>query len=323
MLVLTADETREHLPFPETIGAIEEMFKGACQVPLRHVHSVDAPKGNSTWLLMPAWQHGGRFGVKIVAVHPHNRQSGLPALNSTYTLFDANNGQPLAHLDGNELTSRRTAAASALAARFLSRPSAARLLVVGAGRVASLIPDAYRAVREIRKIRIWDVDPGLAMGLAESLRARGMDAEQVDDLEAAVSESDIVSCATLATRPLIQGDWLRPGMHLDLIGSFTPDMREADDGCFLRSEVYVDTDEAVKKSGDLLGPIQSGALQPSRIRATLSQLCRDPGRGRRNDQEITLFKAVGTALEDLAAASLAYDAGLPGQRLPRRTALNG
>lgn len=312
MMILNAEETRERLPFPEMIEAINTMFKEGCTVPPRHVHSVGSPDGATTWLLMPAWQYGGRLGVKVVSICPHNSKSGLPALNSTFTLFDARNGVPLAHLDGNEITSRRTAAASALAARFLSRSDATRLLVVGAGRVASLIPDAYRAVREIRQVWVWDIDPSLAESLAGRLRDKGWDARRAHDLPAAVARADIISCATLSTEPLVLGAWLQPGTHLDLIGSFTPEMRETDAECLARGRVFVDTEEAGAKSGDLVQPIRNGVLGLDQIQATLSELCGDPARGRRGESEITVFKAVGSALEDLAVASLAYD-GQPGK----------
>ncbi|SHG70669.1 ornithine cyclodeaminase family protein [Pollutimonas bauzanensis] len=307
MLTLNATQTRTHLPFPQMIDAIENMFRSGCIVPQRHMHAIDPPAGRASLLLMPAWQLHGRLGVKIVTVHPDNSDRGMPALNSTFTLFDAADGTPLAHLDGNEITSRRTAAASALAARFLSRRDATRLLVVGAGRVASLIPQAYQAVCDIQQVKVWDIDPAMAQALIERLRLAGFDAEWAHDLERAVKEADIVSCATLATQPLIHGDWLQPGMHLDLIGSFTAAMREADETCLLRANVYIDTEEALQKSGDFLAPLRDGVFRAEDVCATLEQLCKRLKRGRRDPNGITLFKAVGTALEDLAVASLAYD----------------
>ena len=202
------------------------------------------------------------------------------------------------------LTTRRTAAASALAASFLARTDARRLLVVGAGAVARVLPEAYRTVRPIEQVRVWARAPHKAAALAEAWRAEGFDARAETDLAAAVAQADIVSCATLATEPLVQGRWLAPGSHLDLIGSFTPQMREADDVCFAGASLFVDTDEALQKSGDLLGPLARGVISAERLRGTLAGLCSGSARGRQTAQERTVFKSVGTALEDLAAAML-------------------
>ena len=209
-------------------------------------------------------------------------------------------------LDGGEITNRRTAAVSALAASYLARADARRLLVVGAGRVAGNLADAFRAVRPIEDVAVWDIDAGMAEGLARKLNGAGFRAAATTDLEAAVAHADIVSCATLATEPLIAGAWLRPGQHLDLIGSFRPGMREADDAAVRRARVYIDTEGALKESGDLIGPIRSGALTEERIAGDLFGLCRGTAAGRGGGREITLFKATGTALSDLAAATLAH-----------------
>lgn len=307
MQIINEAQTAARLPFDRLLPALHAMFNAGCHVPLRHAHTVGHEAGQGTLLLMPAWQDGGRLGVKTVSIFPRNQERGLPGLHSVFILYDASTGAPLALLDGNVITSRRTAAASALAARYLSRPDAKKMLVLGAGRVASLLPDAYRTVRPLEQVRVWDINADLAAAFVARLQAAGWNAQVVSDLEAAVAGADIVSCATLSTAPLVQGAWLRPGTHLDLIGSFTPAMRESDDECFRVATVFIDTDEAPMKSGDLLSPLQSGVLRREAIAADLAALCRGQHPGRRSAGEITLFKAVGTALEDLAAASLAYD----------------
>jgi len=227
-------------------------------------------------------------------------------LFATYTLYDARTGQPLAQMDGDQITARRTAAASALAASMLARPDARRLLVVGAGRVAALLPHAYRAVLPIEQVQVWARKPAHAVVLAKTWRNAGIDADAVADLPAAVAQADVISCATLATEPLIHGAWLRSGSHLDLIGGFTPQMREADDDCFVGAGLWVDTDEALKKSGDLLGPLARGVIAPADIRGTLADLCRGQAPG--HEHARTVFKSVGSALEDLAAAMLIHEA---------------
>lgn len=308
MKQISEAQTAEGLPFEKLIPALNAMFASGCSVPLRHSHVIGHPEaGTGTLLLMPAWQEGKRLGVKTVSIYPDNQRRGLPGLHSVFILFDATTGVPLALLDGNVITSRRTAAASALAAKYLSRQDANSMLVVGAGRVASLIPEAYRTIRPIQRVKVWDINETLARSFVERLGRAGFQAQVVSDLEAAVAEVDIVSCATLSTAPLVRGAWLKPGTHLDLIGGFTPEMRESDDDCFRLSKVFVDTDEASMKAGDVLSPIASGAFSKEKIAGDLTSLCRGLHRGRRGDDEITVFKAVGTALEDLAAASLAFD----------------
>jgi ornithine cyclodeaminase len=207
-------------------------------------------------------------------------------------------------MDGDTITARRTAAASALAACWLARPQARHLLVVGAGRVARLLPQAYRCVRPIQRVSVWARRPEAALACAAALRAEGFEAAAVTDLAGAVRAADIISCATLSNDPLVQGAWLRPGSHLDLIGGFTPAMREADDACFSGASVYVDTEEALAKSGDLLGPMSRGVLSAADVRGTLASLADGSATGRDSDHERTVFKSVGTGLEDLAAAML-------------------
>jgi ornithine cyclodeaminase/alanine dehydrogenase-like protein (mu-crystallin family) len=305
MLTVDAAETARHLPFPALIDALRAMFVAGCEVPLRHTHRIGDV---GTILLMPAWRLGARLGIKTVTIFPGNSALGKPGLHSIYLLFDASTGEPLAQLDGNVITSRRTAAASALAASYLAREDAGRLLLLGTGRVASLLPEALRTVRPITHVDVWNHRESSALSLVAQLREDGFDAHVAHDLEDATVQADIVSCATLGTSGLIHGEWLGEGTHLDLIGSFTPQMREADGDCFARSRVFVDTPEALAKSGDVLGAIAERGFSADALQGTLAELCAGSRPGRLNVTERTLFKAVGTALEDLAAAELLWDA---------------
>ncbi len=305
MQIFDAEATRAALPFARLIPALRTMFASDCVVPARHVHELPVAGAEGlTSLIMPAWLPGCFFGVKIVNVAPGNTARGLPGLHASYLLHDANTGVPLALIDGDQITVRRTAAASALAAASLARHDATRLLVIGAGRVASLLPEAYREVRGIERVSVWARNAAAAEALARQWQRLGLDASAAADLETAVRQADIVSCATLAREPLVQGRWLRAGSHLDLIGSFTPQMREADDGCFADASLYLDTGEALKKSGDLLGPMSRGVFSPANVRGTLADLSAARAAGRTSASERTVFKSVGTALEDLAAAML-------------------
>ena len=303
-----AAATREALPFDRLIPALRSLFASGCTVPQRHVHEiVNAGSLQFTSLIMPAWLEGRYFGIKTINIAPGNARRGLPGLHASYVLYHGLTGVPLALIDGDQITTRRTAAASALAASYLARADASRLLIVGAGQIAALLADAFRAVRPIEQVAVWARSPAQAERLVGSLQARGIPASTAGSLEAAVRQADIVSCATLATQPVIEGRWLQAGTHLDLIGSFTPAMREADDDCFVGASLFVDTEEAFEKSGDLLGPMQRGVLRASDLCGTLATLSRGDAPGRRTAAERTVFKAVGTALEDLAAAIQVFE----------------
>jgi ornithine cyclodeaminase len=216
-------------------------------------------------------------------------------------------GEVVALLDGVALTLWRTAAASALAATYLARADASRMVMVGAGALAPMLIAAHASVRPVREVLIWNRNPDRAAALAATLNRPDLSVRATDDLAGAVAAADIVSSATLSPDPLIRGDWLRPGTHVDLVGAFTPEMREADDRAVSRASVHVDTrGGAMKEAGDIVQPLAAGVLAESAIRGDLFDLAagRAPGRGSR--EEITLFKSVGTAIEDLAAAALVY-----------------
>ncbi len=311
MTIKALDEaaTKAALPFPRLIEALDEGFRATVEAPLRHHHTLSNPDAeDDTLLLMPAWTNEEWGGVKIVNVVPGNRSRGLPAISSSYILFDRRTGEHKLLLDGGELTARRTAAASALAASRLARPDSERLLVVGAGRVASNIPLAYRAALPIKSIAVYNRTRAGAERLVDALRKDGFEAEVAADLQTAVAAADIISSATLSREPILEGDWLKPGQHVDLIGSFTPQMREADDRVLQRSRIFVDTDHATVESGELVIPLKSGAIGQGDIAGTLVDLCRTGGHGRTSDEEITLFKSVGSAIEDLSAAIAAFKA---------------
>lgn len=306
MKVYNTIETREALHFSRLIPALERMFSQGCIVPGRHIHDIGTSDAPVRTLIMPAWNDDGLMGIKTVNIAPNNAKNSLPGLFSTYILYDRITGEPLAQIDGNEITSRRTAAASALASGFLARPGSSRLTLLGTGRVGSLIPYAYQNILPIEEVAVWDINPIAAKQLIAQLNQHGFKAHLVDNLEKAVSWADVISCATLSTQPLVKGAWLKPGSHLDLIGSFTPDMRESDDDAIVHNSLFIDTKEALEKSGDLTQPIASGVLGHDALIGTLEQICRRQCQTRTSDQECTVFKAVGTALEDLAAASLVY-----------------
>ncbi len=306
------------LTFAGLVETLRAAFHDGAVQPVRHHHSIDRPDGAaSTLLLMPAWtdfvragtSDGGFVGVKIVTVSPDNNAIGKPAVMGLYLLLDGKTGEPLALIDGQRLTQWRTACASALAASYLARQDAASLLVVGAGALSSFLARAHAAVRPIRRIRIWNRTPANAHKVTAGLADLGLDVAVAPDLDAAVAEADIVSSCTISTEPLVRGALLKPGTHVDLVGGFTPTMREADDEAIRRARVHVDTlAGATKEAGDIVQPLASGVLARDAIVGDLFGLARGEIAGRGSAQEITLFKSVGAALEDLAAGIAVYKA---------------
>jgi ornithine cyclodeaminase len=299
--IIDAASTRAALPMGPLVDALHAAFLAGAEVPLRHRHAL--PEGASI-LMMPAWQGRTALGVKIVTVFPGNGARGLNAVSSTYLLCDGDTGQHLSILDGNEITGRRTAAASALAGRYLARADARHLLVIGSGHVAGLLPEAWAAVRDIAQLTVWNIRAAGAERLAAELRASGFNATAATDLPAAVATADIVSCATLSHTALVQGAWLRPGTHVDLVGAYMPTMCEADAEAVRRARVFIDTDAALAEGGDVVQPLAAGIIGPDHIKGTLFSLCRGEAVGRESADQITLFKSVGSAIEDLAAAAL-------------------
>jgi len=309
MRILSAADVEGALDWDGLVERLRRAFRRGAEVPVRHHHEIANPGGSEgTLLLMPAWQVGQRIGVKVATIFPDNETRSLPSVMASYLLLDAKTGAPIALIDGPTLTVKRTAAASALASTYLSRPDCERLLMVGTGSLAPYLVMAHAAVRPICNVLIWGRSPDKALRLAKRLDRPDFRVAATDDLEVAVRGAHVISCATLSKDPLIRGEWLQPGQHLDLVGAFRPDMRESDDAAIRRARVFVDTrDGALAEAGDIVQPIESGELDPADVAGDLFDLTRGERAGRRFYDQITLFKSVGTALEDLAAAELASE----------------
>ncbi|HWK74309.1 MAG TPA: ornithine cyclodeaminase family protein [Povalibacter sp.] len=307
MLTFNAQAVAQSLPYDRLIEAIEDAFRGEAEVPDRTQYPVRIPgEADGTLLLMPAWRVGGVLGIKIVTVFPGNLQKNLPSVGASYLLLDATTGQALGMLDGAELTVRRTAAASAVASKYLSRADSSTLLMVGSGKLAPHLIRAHAAVRPLKRVLIWGRKLQTAQRLADGFVNESYSVAAVEDLESAVKAADVISCATLATEPLIKGRWLREGQHLDLVGSFTPQMSEADGDALAVSDVYVDTRAgALAEAGEIVQALASGKFSKADVVGDLFDLVRGTCPARRSPQAITLFKSVGSAIEDLAAAELA------------------
>ncbi|WP_312798126.1 ornithine cyclodeaminase family protein [Tianweitania sp.] len=316
MLIIGPEAVDRALSYEGLIEVLRTAFHDGAVQPVRHHHTVERPDGaDATLLLMPAWSdlkavgtsENGHIGIKIVTVSPDNNAINKPAVMGNYLLLDAATGEPQALIDGQKITVWRTACASALAASYLAREDVKTHLIVGAGALSVHLAKAHRAVRPLGRVLVWNRTAANAAKVVEQLQADGFEAEVAEDLDAAQAQADVISCATLSTVPLVKGALLKPGTHVDLVGAFTPAMRESDDEAIVRARVYVDTKAgATKEAGDIVQALQSGALSEGAIVGDLFDLTRGTAKGRQSADEITLFKSVGAALEDLAAAIAVY-----------------
>lgn len=272
----------------------------------------NAPPGQL--LVMPAWSQSPAtpyIGVKLVTAFPHNTHRGLPGINASYLLSDSFTGNPLAFIDGTEMTHWRTSCISALAASYLARQDAHVLAMVGAGQLAPYLIRAHLSVRpSLKTVIIWNRTPSKAQALVENLRA-GLGSVEIvcggDNLDAIIGFADVISCATSSESPLIHGAFVKPGTHLDLVGSFAPLMRECDDEALARARVFVDCEAALKESGELVGAFCRELLRPEDVVGTLAELARGSKGARSRAEEITVFKSVGSAVVDLVTAQLIYE----------------
>ncbi len=259
-------------------------------------------------ILMPAWYEDAWFGLKLSTVFRGNARVGLPTVSGTYVLIRAVDGTTAAVMDGRMLTLLRTAAASALASRHLSRADSEVMAMIGTGELAQFLVRAHASVRPVRAVRCWGRRRSEAERLADRLRREGFDATASDSVRSAVEAADIVSVATLSEEALVAGRDLAPGTHLDLVGAFTPTMRECDALAVSQARVFVDTRHGAREeAGDLIRAVAEGAFGWDGVDGDLHDLVTGGVHGRRTPDEHTLFKSVGTAIEDLAAAVLALD----------------
>jgi ornithine cyclodeaminase len=303
MRYISADELNAKLELPPLIEALRELFRrGVDEARAIHLHQpLDGGRRND-WLLLPAWQFGRHLGIKMASVFPGNEAKGLASVQGLYVLFDGSNGLPLAAIDGAAITLWKTAANSALAATYLARKDARTLLMVGAGALAPYLARAHCAVRPIAQVTIWNRTTANAERMAAALTRPGLTVEVVSDLAAAVARADVVSCATMASAPVIKGAWLSPGVHVDLVGAYRLETREADDDAVRRARVFIDAwFTAGAHCGDICQPLAAGLVKKDDITDTF-QLVRGERPGRLREDEITLFKSGGGGHEDLGTA---------------------
>lgn len=283
----------------DLVEALREAFKSGAVAPPRSHYSLQNGPNAPTLLVMPSWREGGATGVKLVTVFPNNPARGLPTITGEYILFNGETGQTLALIDGPALTALRTAAVSALAADILAPPDARTLLMIGSGALAPHLIEGHMSVRDYEDVMLWARDLKKANALAARLSTRGVTVQVVEDLDGAVRQADVVSCATMTSTPIVHGAWLKSTAHLDLVGGFLPTMREGDDACVRNALVAVDTMDAVKECGDLMEPLRDGLIDLDKI-VSLTTLVRSSFCLQARHHSV--FKSVGYALADLAAA---------------------
>ena len=310
MRVLGPSEVAAALEFPGLIEALRRMLRARNVVaPQRHRYIIKVPDGRDGLLLItPAWQEGRHLGVKLMTAFPDKTSRDGTTLLGAYLLLDGRSGEPLALLDGPALSARRTAATSALGATYLARSDCERLLMLGTGWLASHLIEAHASVRPIRNVLVWGRDFDEAERLARRMTRRTLKIAPTDNLERAVTGAHVICCATASTEPILRGDWLPLGAHIDLVVGFTPDARAVDEETMHRASVFVDTREgALAEAGDTIGAIGEDVITAAEIAGDLFELTRGSRAGRRFNDQITLFKSVGLAFLDLAAAKLALD----------------
>jgi ornithine cyclodeaminase len=311
MRTLSPESVAAALPYPALVERLRDAFRPEVATPARQSFQIELgpERAPASLLVMPAWGLGDLIGIKVVTVHPDLTTRPGGCVRANYMVLGASDGEPKAVFDAHLLTARRTAAQSVLAASLMARPDPRRLTVVGAGAVAGALAQAYGACfPSLETIGIWARREAAARELSAALCQQGLPATAVPNLPAALAGADIVSCATTSTAPLVERRDVRPGTHVDLVGGFRPAMREASEDLVAAAALVVDTPAAFAEAGDIVHPLQAGLIRRDDV-LTLGQLVQGAKIVHREDG-VTLFKSVGHAGADLAAASLLADAGL-------------
>lgn len=309
MQVIDAKEVKDSLGFEALIPALKEAFSSDFGMPQRSLYHLPTPDGqDDSFAVLPAW-NDRVMGVKAFTHLPANPSKGLETLSSKLMLFSRETGEPLALVDGTELTFWRTAAVSAVASDYLAKPDASRLLLFGTGKLAPFMALAHAQVRPLTSIYVTGRNAEKVSATIETIKSKRPDllVEAVADPSKVIGSVDIISCATGAPEPLFRFDQVQAGTHIDLVGNHSRDRRECDSDTVVHSSVFVDSRlNVLNEAGEVLIPISEGRFEQGSVKAELAELCSGKVSGRQRNEEITLFKSVGTALSDLAAAYLVY-----------------
>jgi len=312
MRVIPAASIDAAVTLRDLVEALRAGFRGATVAPEVIRETVSRPgRSDARVDIAPGWadflaqghSDRGYMGVRVSTAFPGNAALDRPEEMGVYVLMSGRTGEPLTIIDGTALKLRCAAATSALAAGYLARADARRLLVIGAGALAGYQIAGITAVRPVTEVLVWARTRRKADALAGRMRNRDYRIAATGELEEAVRGADIVVCATSSADPVLPGDWIGPGTHVDLSGARFPDRRQADDRLAQAARIFVDTHDALRCCGDLVEPLDRGVLSAEDVAADLSQLARGEKSGRRFDGQVTAFAAGGSAIADLAAAA--------------------
>jgi ornithine cyclodeaminase/alanine dehydrogenase-like protein (mu-crystallin family) len=297
MIVVGPEQVHYLLPFDELIEGLREAHLGDTPRHDRYIMHEPRPEGPpDIFINLPAWQPGEGIGVKLVTSFPGNKEKyGIPTVNAIHVWIDGKRGTPEAVMDGEALIFRKTAADSALGATMLARPDVETMLMIGAGALAPYLVQAHVTARpSIKRVLVWNRTSVNAQTLADKVANElGVEAEPIDDLREGIRRAELISSATMSTDPLVFGAEVQPGTHVDLVGSFTPEMRESDDDLLKLADIYVDSYGTTERSGDFLGPFDRGVITPDDIIGDMYGLCRREIPWRQSDSQITLMKNGG------------------------------
>lgn len=310
--ILSEEDIRRALPMKEAVEAMKEAFEAvsAGQVTMPTRTHIDIPAHNGTALFMPSYANCfGKIGLKVVNIFPDNPKSGLPSIQGIVCLLDGQTGSPLAILNGTFLTALRTGAASGAATDILARPDAETVAIIGAGIQGRTQLEAMCAVRPIKKVWVYDITKDTSVQFAEQMEAvLSVDIVVAESSLEALQNADIVCTATVSHMPVFDDADIAQGTHINAIGSYQPDVQEIPEETVLRSLLVVDHREsALQETGDLIIPMKKGHMHETHIRAELGEIVAGKVAGRTSDQDVTLFKSVGIAIQDLAAASRVFE----------------
>ena len=307
MINISSDFLKKNQKYIKIITEIKKSYKKSFKVPPRVIHEIKNKINPGNLFIMPAWENDKYIGVKVSTSFPSNTKINKPSIHGRYILFSSKTGFVLSVIDGAELTAIRTVASAALATSILSKKSASSMLIVGTGKLASKIPFFYRSVRNIKIFYVWGRNFSKAKVLCKYFKKNKINAMPVKNISEVSKKVDIISCVTPSKKSLVLGKNVSKGCHIDLIGAFKKSMRESDDNLIKRGRVFFDNKEGgFKEAGDILIPLKKKLISKRHIKGDFYDLIQDRVKGRTSDQQVTIYKSVGDALQDYSIARYFY-----------------
>jgi ornithine cyclodeaminase/alanine dehydrogenase-like protein (mu-crystallin family) len=307
MINLSAEILGKHQKYIKIITEIKKSYKKSFKVPPRVIHEIKNKTNPGNLFIMPAWESDEYIGVKVSTSFPSNTKINMPSIHGRYILFSSKTGFVLSVIDGAELTAIRTVASAALATSILSKKSASSMLIVGTGKLASKIPFFYGSVRNIKIFYVWGRNFSKAKELCRNFKKNKINAIPIKNIKEVSKKVDIISCVTPSKKPLVFGRYVSKGCHIDLVGAFNISMRESDNKLIERGRVFFDNKEGgFKEAGDVLIPLKKKLISKSHIKGDFYDLIQEKVKGRTSNEQVTIYKSVGDALQDYSVARYFY-----------------